>query len=352
MTKTYEAVFMRPHTAFHLGEKGIGLEESAQVIHADTLFSALCNVWVRCHGRSDLEDLLSAFREGAPPFLLSSAFPCAWGIPFFPKPAGRFRLPEGEDVKKLKDMDFVSRGILEKILNDEELTDSAWLQGNLWLTKEEAKIIVEAAERSANQRLEPDALRFWAVQEVPRVRLDRTTHASEIFYFSRVVFSEGCGFLFLIRYLDEAWRDKLATVVRVLGDTGIGGDRTVGYGLFEPVLEQVSLRMPEEAPHFATLSLLSPCREDIQKGLLDGDVAYNLVVRDGWIFSPDARAYRRRSVRMFGEGSIFAGGAETSYGRLVDVSPTEPEVRLSHPIYRYGYAFPVPIVMVGREEEA
>jgi CRISPR-associated protein Csm4 len=109
--------------------------------------------------------------------------------------------------------------------------------------------------------------------------------------------------------------------------------------LFKPEFEEIEVNM-EPKNHFVTLSLYYPMKEDIAM-LKEG--YYELVSRGGWIYSPDAKNLRRRKVRMFSEGSVFKFRAELNsglYGGLADVKPDE---FAEHEVYRYGYAFAVPM---------
>jgi CRISPR type III-A-associated RAMP protein Csm4 len=71
----------------HVGKRGVGLEATRSYVPADTLFSALCVAWRELYGASDLcGQLLEPFSAGRGPFFLTSAFPQAAGVRFFPRP--------------------------------------------------------------------------------------------------------------------------------------------------------------------------------------------------------------------------------------------------------------------------
>ncbi|MFN3763717.1 MAG: type III-A CRISPR-associated RAMP protein Csm4, partial [Anaerolineae bacterium] len=61
------------HSGFHLGARGVNLEESAEHIPSDTLFAALVDAVLRLSG--DGETFAEPFKHRNPPFLLTSAFP-------------------------------------------------------------------------------------------------------------------------------------------------------------------------------------------------------------------------------------------------------------------------------------
>lgn len=137
-------------------------------------------------------------------------------------------------------------------------------------------------------------------------------------------------------------RHKFEAVLRVLGDTGLGGERGAGHGLFSlsgPVEE--SLPEVNDAPRFVTLSPL--CPKDVrQVDVLTSDgAAYELMPRRGWVTSPEASNLRRKAVWMFTEGSVLTGNPMSRAGRLVNVKPDV----CPHDVWRYGYAFPVGVKM-------
>src|SRR5512143_120162 len=76
----------------HIGTRGVNLEEAAAHIPSDTLFAALLGA--RRRARSDVAAFAAPFVKDAPdpPFLLTSAFPFAGALRFYPMPADLARL--------------------------------------------------------------------------------------------------------------------------------------------------------------------------------------------------------------------------------------------------------------------
>ena len=71
----------------HVGARGLDVEETRIAIPADTLFSALVSAW-RISGRDpDVFTAPFVTRPAEPPFLLTSAFPFAGQVRFYPAPA-------------------------------------------------------------------------------------------------------------------------------------------------------------------------------------------------------------------------------------------------------------------------
>ncbi|MER3515193.1 MAG: hypothetical protein C4310_13070, partial [Chloroflexota bacterium] len=148
---------LRFHSGLHLGTRGVNLEEAGVSLPADTLFAALLDVWRRTGG--DAADLAAPFTAAPPdpPFLLTSAFPYAGEVRFYPLPLNLTALFSAEILrqrsKDIKRIRYISEALLRKALRGERLDDDLFpatneeaepqrglaLQGgNLWLTVEEA----------------------------------------------------------------------------------------------------------------------------------------------------------------------------------------------------------------------
>lgn len=334
-TVLYRLHFRSP---LHIGERGVGLEETRTSVPADTLFSALCSAWRWLYGADSLQsDLLAPFADGqSPPFLLSSAFPFAGEMLFFPKPIVSLSAPKEEHPKKLRAVQYWSQSVFTRWLQG-QLTDSDYesLEGEeeplFWLLEEERKALEPFRDG------ETGSVRLWQEHVVPRVTLDRITSASQIWFFGQVAFCKGAGLWCAIRYRDTALRSRLEACLRLLGDSGLGGERGAGFGLFEvSVVEGVSLPEAQGAEYMVTLS---PCCPDGAQwnALLDTRCAYDLLPRRGWIGSPEAGNLRRKTVWMLREGAVLRNAGGTGVGRLVNVKP-DP---CPHDVWRYGYAFPL-----------
>jgi CRISPR-associated protein Csm4 len=337
---SYRLHFRSP---LHIGERGVGLEETRTHVPADTLFSALCSMWRELYGVEALcEDVLDWFTEdagGNEPFFLSSAFPFAGSVRFFPRPLARLnvKINEGDD-KAFKRVRFVSEAIFTALVSGEEqrFSEADCVNGHtLWVTGAETAHLADWRDDEA------DDIVLWRQDTVPRVTLDRITSASEIWHLGEVKFSVGAGLWFAVSLNadhGEALRHKFETCLRVLGDTGLGGERSAGRGLFtwdhagEEALPGIA-----GANRFVTLAPLCPKDAAQLTALIGTEAAYDLLPRRGWVTSPEAGNLRRKMVWMFAEGSVLTGDPALRTGRLVNVKPDA----CPHDVWRYGYAFPV-----------
>lgn len=323
---TYYLNFRSP---LHLGRRGVGLEETEILIPADTLFSAICQTWRTFYGEESLTNFLDQYETGEP-FLLTSAFPFAGDIRFLPKPLIDLKVNADDDRKKLKKVRYLSEKRFRQIVNGElSASDDADLikendlsnNGQLWIHDED--------------KCPPTV---WKTDKRPRVTLDRQSSTSEIWHLGGVKFNEGCGLWFDAKFEAEETQRQIETILRVLGDTGIGGERSAGYGLFDLHSEPAESESESKADRFVTLSPICPRDADELNALIQGDVGYTLEERSGWIGSVEGNGLRRQQVWMFGEGSVLNGnGAQV--GRLIDLKPDA----CPHPVWRYAYAWPLKI---------
>src|SRR5262245_2044132 len=72
-------------SGFHFGRHGLGQEETLANMPSDSLFAALINRLALTAG-ADVEAFMKPFKDNDPPFVLSSTFPFAGAVLFFPVP--------------------------------------------------------------------------------------------------------------------------------------------------------------------------------------------------------------------------------------------------------------------------
>jgi len=350
-----------PHSPFHIGDKGVGLEETETFIHSDTIFSALCIALLQAG--ENLDAFLSTFplwkdesviNDSQPPFRISSAFPFMDKVLFFPKPF--FRIEKFNPKmylnigKTLKQIEFVSTELFMKIIAKEDVSDELFLvdekdgsyklrndnllqSGQVWITEAERESL------NAKERIHQNV---WHKSIEPRVTVDRINNASDIYSSGRIWFTENCGLYFLVEYSDPSYRNDVEQALRLLGDSGIGGERSVGNGQFSLEIDEWSFN-PNEITEFNAYTILSlfwPSKGDVTQGVLN-NASYQLINRRGWIGAPGGMNLRRRGVIMCREGSVFK---QSPGGYLIDVKPINPSPaqNVSHEVWRYGIALKIP----------
>ena len=315
----------------------LGLEKTETYIPADTLFSAICQTWTTFYGEQRLTDFLEGYTNNSQqlPFMLTSAFPYASDIYLYPRPLTWY-----EKTKKSKGVRFVSQSIFQNIIagNPPTFCKDHLINGDaVW---------VSSAEKERLKTLychdKDDKVAIWKTNIRPRVTIGSRNAGSEIWHVETVQFNDNCGLWFAANFDNGKTKQKIETLLRVLGDTGIGGERNAGYGMFKLKKPENTIEMSQvkTADHFITLSRISP-KSSVQLGqLLTGNIAYNLIELSGRMTNTDSNT-RRKQIHLMTEGSVLHTDEEP-VGRLVNFKPDD----CSHPVYRYGYAWKVGITGV------
>lgn len=334
----------------HVGFHGIGQENTLSHIPSDSLFAALAVTRANLHG--DAGPWIDQFTKAEPPIRLSSAFPFAGDVRFYPRPPER---PASMDLKDWDRIRFVSEGILQGLLKNtlpeenlpqgldkEPRTGLALQNGQLWLKSDEAMRLPPGLREKKKLDGTPIPLslkvvqrqRVWQESTIPRVTVDRISNTSEIFHTGRIQFSQGCGLWFGVEWNDRNQVQDLEELLSLLGDAGLGAERSIGYGAFqfERMKQAVAWDNPRPDGRLYLLSRYHPRDAKDAESLLK-HAYYDLVVVSGRVQTAGVANQRRRSARLVAEGSLVGGAAQ---GGLVDVQPTVQP--FPHPVYRYGLA--------------
>lgn len=320
----------------HIGsdEPLIGIEGVQPGIHSDTIFSGMINVWARLIPRRisgnmpDVGEVLKRFTDGYSPFKISSCFPYQGYNYYLPRP-----------------MTF-----------PKELLDpnNRWKYGKS--VKERRFIYCAtfckwcAGENVLGDFADDEPRKPYKQAIVPRVTVDRPTSRPQLFHCGVVYFDENCGLYFLLEVENDEWLGYIEAVLRLLGEYGVGGERTTGCGRFRHELVR-DIEVESEwkdifsgssnANAYCVLSLYYPRaseRDMFHESQLN--LAYEIVPRRGWVFSSVVGGGgKRQSCNMLAEGSVVP---RAPIGKLARVTPSG---FTEHEVYRYGYAMSVPITV-------
>ncbi|MXV77061.1 type III-A CRISPR-associated RAMP protein Csm4 [Candidatus Poribacteria bacterium] len=353
----YTVYRLKFKTQLHLGRAtgaaqtgSLGLEKTETYISADTLFSAICQTWSTFYDSESLTEFLKRYVEDSEtlPFMLTSAFPYADNVYFFPKPL-TFRGDEdtSDDSKKnIKKVRFISESVFRRIISNEssDFDKGSLISGqNVWVSADEKEqlknVLITAEERKHLKQVKDENLYIMTTSNRPRVTIGAQNAGSEIWHVQTVQFNTNCGLWFAAKFDSDATKQKVETLLRVLGDNGIGGERNAGYGQFKFTPAELDIPTAEDCNQFVTLSPIRPKTPEQLERLLIGNIAYNLNAKTGWVGAPGTHK-RRKTVHMFSEGSVF-NTSDVSIGSLVDLTPEN----YPHPVYRYGYAWQIGITM-------
>lgn len=359
----------------HFGELGIGIEESKERVRSDTLFSAWVSNYAQLFGKKLVEELLAKFLQAKPPMRISSTFIYREQnsktstkndtIFYLPRPL-KFptNYPHGGDLdSKEDDLAFFKT---YKSLNYLPLDIwHRWYQGE-GFTKEDAKELTDKTKGNAKGKLKKagtfDYKEAFKNHKLPKVAIDRTTSATNFYHTGYVQFdweqngngTKSLSGLYFLVYFEDSNPQLIAELklaLDLLGEQGIGGERSSGAGLFQaewldlkdvyPTWENVVKPLDDKA-YQCLISLFWDDDESILKQLImdkkdnsnNSCSSYEIQERGGWFSDGNIR---RQMVRMFAEGSVFPIEPQ---GKLADVTPSEFK---AHKIYRSGIGLSLPI---------
>jgi CRISPR-associated protein Csm4 len=342
----------------HFGELGIGIEETSERVHSDTLFSGWINAYARLFGGTEVENLLQRFLNSPqPPVRMSSTFIYRQKgrdfVYYLPRPSKFPRnYPERDDLaffKTYKKLKYLPLNIWQR-----------WYQGEGFTTEGEECDRAELEATTKKSRASGVLHRAGAFDYgttfkkdlLPKVAIDRVTRATN-FYHTGFVQYEGeqngngtnshSGLYFLLQFPEknQDLENRLYAALNLLGEEGLGGERSSGAGRFDIdnwsdlSSEWQDVVKFERGNYHCLISLfwqfpLPP--EFLQNS------SYEITERGGWIGSPfSGQQLRRKKVQMFTEGSVFTSMLS---GQLADVTPQEFN---THRIYRNGISLSLPI---------
>ncbi|NLZ58999.1 MAG: type III-A CRISPR-associated RAMP protein Csm4 [Corynebacterium sp.] len=293
------------HTGLHLGNGK--LSDGGTVIHADTMFSALCLETLKTGGSEMLDRLVNLVEEDR--FRISDSMPYITDDLYLPKPM----IP----IKSSNEGDSVEKKAYKKLKYVPVDRFDSYLEG---------KLDVQEANDFFSDKFGEYEVRTMVNLEDEE---DAMPYSVGIFQFGK-----DAGLYFILGFRDEEDRYFVGELMESLSYTGVGGKRSSGLGKFTlkvgklPQILEQGLTQREEGQNFMALSICLP-EEDRMEEILRG-ARYAVVKRSGFISSTDyADSYRKkRDLIVFSSGSCFSGRFE---GVLSDVSDGG-----RHPVYSYG----------------
>lgn len=306
-----------------------------RIYHSDAVYAALASAMARLGMRE--EWLAATARRGTESAVrFSSCFPFLRDTLFIVPPRNLWPPPPSAKVR-WKGARFVPVSLVESMLAEQPLEEDRWVVDGL-----SECLLAAPASQSAPTPVGP----FRAAVR-SNAALDRQGAGIAAHSAGCLEFAAGAGLWLAAVFADgdaEArWKEPVQAALRLLADSGFGGERSRGWGRSE-MPEFTEGRFPwlllKPAPPAAgsvywMLSLFSP--SDAEP--IDWDKGnYSLVTRAGRIESPAGWGEPKKVTRMVAEGSVLFA-AEPPRGVARDVAPDG----FPHPVYRAGFAVSIPI---------
>lgn len=324
-------VRFRPTGPWRFGPDSGARDRVESVCHSDAVFSAVTNAMDRLGMVGDWLGATAQAESGAPAVRFSSLFPFQRDTLFVPPPRSMWPPPASAKVR-YKAARLTPLAAVESLISEKPLDDDRWaLDG-------ESECLVPA-DRSRHAGPFRIALRSNAA-------VDRLTPgAVEAHATACLEFGPEAGLWTLAIFADEEsqsrWMEPVKSAFRLLADSGIGGERSRGWGRSTD---------PDWGTSPAALAATEPEAEDIGYWLLsvyapaENDTVdwnsgnYATVSRSGRVESSARSGDLKRSTTMVAEGSVLLSKGPPR-GAVHDVAPEG----FSHPVFRSGFAVTVPI---------
>ncbi len=333
----------KPRARFHFGsiapDENAWLNTCDEWLHSDTLFSALINIAAEMYDAAAVERLIRCFADGK--VRLSSGFyllknAAGDNIYLLPKPA-HYATRVSDRFKEFNRVKFISKKVWEAGWTWEEWKDKGWfLQNGAAVIAREEFPELSNPERATR-------IRLWETEDYPRVKARNPERSGGFFYLTTTSIADnsaylsgGAGAVHLYFLLDtvEGFEQsddyrKIVATIRLLPHRGIGGERSVGCGLFEGI-QMLDFSPPSvEGTGRCSVSLTLPDVEDLPKMK-----NYGVLLRGGRRYGGGDKRFR--FVRMLAEGAFFEG---TPNGKIAEIGVNE-----GHSVRRYGKALCLPVV--------
>lgn len=287
------------------------LDRAAFTCHSDTLFSAICNEWIKVNGEASLKKLFSSVHDNQ--FRISDLLPYKENNCYLPKPDGLYlkKTIPPETFKQVKKLDYLSMEEFERYLRD-----------------------ISNADETLSTYTKPHF-----VVDYSNTKVNTKGAHSRPYLVSAYEFLENAGLYFVIDLPDEL-KVEFRRVIESLQTSGLGGKRSIGYGQFEVERHVENEAFASESEKMLykrmnptkglcmNLSLVLPEKEDIRE--LQNKTCYiNLIERKGFV---QPMGLKRKSITMIQTGSVLNKAIP---GSLADVTPEN----IDQKVYRYGKGF-------------
>ena len=311
---------LRPTGPWRIGPDSGDRDRVERIFHSDSLYSAVCSAMARL---GMLEEWLTETAgTDRPAVRFSSCFPFQGETLLVTPPRSLWPPPASSKVR-WKGARFVPLAVVDSLVNGRSVSEEGW--------------VVDGASQCLIPLGNPGPFRV-AVRSSAGV--DRGGSGVAPHSTACLEFAPDSGMWMAADFAEERWREPVIGALRLLADSGFGGERSRGWG--RATLEVSSHEAFPWARAAANgesawwlLSLFHPAASDTVDWA-QGD--YAVTTRGGRVESDAGWGQAKRATRMIAEGSVLVAASEP-LGAVSDVAPEG----FAHPVYRAGYALAIPI---------
>ena len=251
---------------------------------------------------------------------------------FLPRPLGKVEIKfidcdEYVSRKKLKSIKFIEQGIWKQLISGKQVVASIQQLKDGFLL-DDSSDFKQPYKSAVHQRV-----------TIPRAE----GQDAEPFFFDWTFFQKEAG-LYCLTDATGSKLEELVQLFQLLGEYGIGTDKSVGGGKFSVATEELVIEEPTDSTAMMLLSLYIPTEDEIKTSIHLEESKYELCLRGGYMAGSQENDFwhlRKKSIYMFNVGSIF-NSSTLLRGKIVNLQPDYSDERM-HPVYRSGKPFVVPV---------
>jgi CRISPR type III-A-associated RAMP protein Csm4 len=321
---------LRPAGPWRIGPDSGDRDRVERVYHSDTLYSAVSNAMERL---GMLEEWLEATARAASPTVgpavrFSSCFPFN-GDTLYVIPPRNLWPPLASSKVRWKGARFAPLPLVQGMLAGKPVSEEGW-----------------AVDGASETLIAMGTQGPFRVSVRSGAAVDRGGESVEPHSSACLEFAPHAGLWSTAAFADddarENWKDRVTAALRLLADSGFGGERSRGWGRADIEFsdQEALMGKPETGAGGSEtgwwmLSLYHPAPDDAidwKRG------NYSVTTRSGRAESGAGWGQPKRATRMITEGSVLVAPTEPR-GSVTDVAPEG----FPHPVYRAGYALAIPI---------
>lgn len=324
-------VRLRPTGPWRIGGETGQPDDVSPIFPSDRLYSAVTQAFARL---GELTPWLDSTANAARPAVrFTSLFPFFGKQMYVPPPVTVWPPAQASARMNWHAARLVPASVIEDLLRGESLREDRWEVDGL-----SGCLLPAGAQSPFRKRLRATA------------PVDRISGASgEAFVNGCFEFNQGAGFWTAAIFADAAaqqrWEGPLRAAFALLADSGLGGERSRGWGQAEDpdfqrgswpdLLLDATAPVGEGPQGFWMLGAYVPAAADS----VDWQTGhYELRLRHGRVESTAGWGAAKKTVNMVREGSVLVASAPPQ-GAAVDVAPEG----FAHPVWRCGFAAAVPL---------
>ncbi len=317
-------VRFRPTGPWRFGPDSGGRERVDFIYHSDSLYAAVTSAML---GLGFMEEWLDATARGIqadPEVRFSSLFPFHRDILFVTPPRSLWPPPPSTKIR-YKSARFVPLAVVRALVEEQRIDE------NRWTIDGESQCMIAPGEA-------PFRIGLRTAAAVDRLNAASTApHTTACLEFAR---DAGLWTLaaFATEEARERWEPRVTAAFRLLADSGLGGERSRGWGRSaEPEWRNAPefWAAPEGEKAYWLLSLYAPAERD-GVDWKSGD--YATVTRTGRVESAENWGALKNPTLMIIEGSVLVCG-DAPRGAIPNVAPDG----FPNAVYRAGFAVAIAI---------